>query len=180
MAREAEEWIKNCGMKGVNLQPWAYKLHAHERVFYPLYEKCLELNVPVTIHTGVNYSLTRSMDFGRPIYLDTIACDFPDLKIVASHGGWPWVNEMVAVAWKHPNVYIETGAVSPRYIGRPGTGWETFIQYGNTILKNQILYASEWPLIPFEKIVREAEALPLKDEVKENYLYKNAARLLRL
>jgi predicted TIM-barrel fold metal-dependent hydrolase len=180
MAREVEEWVKEGGMRGVNLQPWAYKLHAHDRLFYPLYEKCVELDIPVTVHTGINFTLTRSMDFGRPLYLDFIACDFPDLKLVASHGGWPWVNEMVAVAWKHPNVYIETGAVSPKYIGRAGTGWETFIQYGNSLLKDQILFASEWPLLPFERLIPEAKALPLKDEVKEKYLGGNAARLLGL
>ena len=180
MANEVEEWVRKGGMRGVNLQPWAYKLHAHDRAFYPLYEKCVELDIPVTIHTGINFSVTRSMDFGRPLYLDFIACDFPDLKIVASHGGWPWVNEMVAVAWKHPNVYIETGAVSPKYIGKADTGWETFIQYGNSILQNQILFASEWPLLPLERVVPEAKALPLKDEVKEKYLGSNAANLLGL
>ncbi|MBC7343329.1 MAG: amidohydrolase [Clostridia bacterium] len=180
MAKEVEGWVRNEGMKGVNLQPWAYKVYAHDRVFYPLYEKCLELNIPVTIHTGINYSLTRTMDYGRPLYLDIIACDFPDLKIVANHGGWPWVNEMVAVAWKHPNVYIETGAVSPKYIGRPGTGWEAFIHYGNTILKDQILFASEWPLLPMERLVSEANELPLRSDVRENYLYRNAARILGL
>ncbi len=179
MAKEAREWIGK-GMKGVNLQPWAYRMEAHDRRLYPLYEVCNELNVPVTIHTGVNWSLTHSMLYGKPINLDVIACDFPSLKIIASHGGWPWVNEMVAVAWKHKNVYIETGAVSPKYIARPGTGWETFIQYGNSILKEQILYASEWPLLPFERVVAEAEAMPLKDEVKRAYLYENAKRLLGL
>lgn len=178
MAKEVEEWVREKGMRGVNLQPWAYKVYAHDRVFYPVYEKCVELGVPVTIHTGVNWSLTRSMDFGRPLHLDVIACDFPELFIVASHGGWPWVNEMVAVAWKHPRVYIETGAVSPKYIGRPGTGWETFIQYADSVLKERILYASEWPLLSFERVVAETKALPLKEEVKEMYLGKNAARLL--
>lgn len=180
MAREVEEWVEKGGMRGVNLQPWAYKLHAHDKVFYPLYERCVELDIPVTIHTGINFSLTRSVDFGRPLYLDFIACDFPDLKIVANHGGWPWVNELVAVAWKHANVYIETGAVSPKYIGQAGTGWETLLQYGNSILKDQILFASEWPLLPLERLVPEARALPLKDEVREKYLGSNAARLLGL
>jgi predicted TIM-barrel fold metal-dependent hydrolase len=178
MAKEVEEWVKGKGMRGVNLQPWAYQLHAHDRKFYPVYEKCVELDIPVTIHTGVNWSLTRSMDYGRPIHLDYIACDFPELKIVASHGGWPWVNEMVAVAWKHPKVYIETGAVSPKYIGRPGTGWETFIQYANSILKERILYASEWPLLSFERVIAETKALPLKEDVKAAYLGENAAQLL--
>ncbi len=180
MAKEVREWVEEGGMRGVNLQPWAYKLYAHDRVFYPLYETCVDLDIPVTIHTSVNFSLTRPIDFGRPLYLDFVACDFPELKIVANHGGWPWVNEMVAVAWKHPNVYIETGAVSPKYIGRPGTGWETLVQYGNSLLQNQILFASEWPLLSFERLLPETRALPLKDKVKDKYLGQNAARLLGL
>jgi len=179
MAAEVKDWIGK-GMRGVNLQPWAYRLEAHDRRLYPVYETAMELGVPVTVHTGVNWSSNRSMLYGRPLNLDIVACDFPNLVIIASHGGWPWVNEMVAVAWKHRNVYIETGAISPKYIARPGTGWETLIQYGNSILKNQILYASEWPLLPFERVVAEAQAMPLKEEVKRAYLYDNAKRLLGL
>ena len=177
MAAELRDWVA-AGMRGVNLQPWAYRMEAHDRRFYPVYEVANELGIPVTVHTSVNWTLTRPIFYGRPINLDVVACDFPDLVLIASHGGWPWVNEMVAVAWKHPNVYIETGAVSPKYIGRPGTGWETFIQYADSILKKQILYASEWPLLTFERVVAEAQALPLKEEVKRAYLYENAKRLL--
>ncbi len=179
MAHEIRDWVDS-GMRGVNLQPWAYRMEAHDRRFYPVYEVASELGVPVTVHTSVNWSLNRPIFYGRPINLDIVACDFPDLKLIASHGGWPWVNEMVAVAWKHKNVYIETGAISPKYIGRPGTGWETLVQYANSILKDQILYASEWPLLSFERVVAEAEALPLKDEVKRAFLYENAKRLLGL
>jgi predicted TIM-barrel fold metal-dependent hydrolase len=178
MAKEVEEWVTEKGMQGVNLQPWAYPLYANDKVFYPLYEKCVELDIPVTIHTAINFSHTRSMDFGRPLYLDFIACDFPDLKIVANHGGWPWVTELVAVAWKHPNVYIETGAVSPKYIARSGTGWEPFLQYGNSVIQNQILFASEWPLMALERLIPEVDELELKDTVKAKYLGGNATQLL--
>lgn len=168
------------GAKGVNLQPFAYRMHAHDKRFYPLYAKCQELGLPVTIHTSINFSNDRSIDYGRPLYLCEIACDFPGLAIVANHGGWPWVTEMVAVAWKHSNVYVEIGAVSPKYIGTPGTGWEPLLLYGNrSLLEDRILFATD-SMLPFRRVIEEVRELPLKDETKMKWLGLNAARLLKL
>ena len=108
-----------------------------------------------------------------------MACDFPNLTIVANHGGWPWVTEMVAVAWKHPNVYIEIGAVSPKYIGTPGTGWEPLMVYGTSLLQDRVLFATD-NMLPPKRCVDELKALPLKDAVKDKWLGGNAARLLGL
>jgi predicted TIM-barrel fold metal-dependent hydrolase len=105
MAAVVEREVKERGFKGVNIQPWAYRVHCNDKRFYPVYQKCLDLDIPVTIHCSINFTVNRSIDYGRPVYLDEVACDFPDLTIVANHGGWPWVNELIAVAWKHPNVY---------------------------------------------------------------------------
>jgi predicted TIM-barrel fold metal-dependent hydrolase len=168
------------GARGVNLQPFSYRLHAHDKRFYPLYAKCQELGLPVTVHTSINFSNDRSIDFGRPLYLCEIACDFPNLTIVANHGGWPWVTEMVAVAWKHPNVYIEIGAVSPKYIGTPGTGWEPLLVYGNRgLLEDRVLFATD-SMLPFRRVIEELRELPLKEETKAKWLGANAARLLKL
>ena len=178
MAAVVEQEVRERGAKGVNLQPFSYRVMANDKRFYPLYAKCQELGVPVTIHSSINFSNDRSIAYGRPIVLDEIACDFPDLTIVANHGGWPWVNELVAVAWKHANVYIEIGAVAPKYIGTPGTGWETLLHYGNTsLLSDRVLFATD-NMIPYQRAVQELQELPLKDHVKEGWLGENAARLL--
>ncbi len=178
MAKVVEQEVRERGAKGVNLQPFSYKILAHDKRFYPLYAKCQELGVPVTIHSSINFSNDRSIEFGRPLYLCEIACDFPDLTIVANHGGWPWVNELVAIAWKHANVYIEIGAVAPKYIGTPGTGWETLMQYGNSsLLSDRVLFATD-NMIPYQRAVQELQDLPLKDHIKEGWLGENAARLL--
>jgi hypothetical protein len=139
----------------------------------------LELNIPVTIHCSINFTVNRTIDYGRPLYLDEVACDFPDLKIIANHGGWPWVTEMVAVAWKHPNVYIEIGAVSPKYIGTPGTGWESLMVYGNSLLQDRVLFATD-NMLPHQRCVEEIKALSLKTDVKEKWLGLNALNLLGL
>lgn len=167
------------GARGVNLQPFAYRLRCNDRRFYPLYARCSDLKVPVTVHCSVNFSRDRTIDFGRPIYLDEVACDFPDLTLVANHGGWPWVTELVAIAWKHPTVYIEIGAISPRYIARPGTGWEPLVVYGNSLLQDRVLWATD-SMLPFDRSLEEARQLPLKPEVMEKWLGENAARLLGL
>jgi predicted TIM-barrel fold metal-dependent hydrolase len=175
LKRYIEEW----GMKGLNLQTWVQGWYANDKRLYPLYEYCQQKDIPVAMHTSINFSTNRKIGYSRPLYIDEIACDFPKLTIIANHAGWPWVNEMVAVAWKHPNVFIETGGVSPKYISRPGTGWEMLLTYGNSILQDQILFASD-SLIPHQRIVKELDMLPFKDHVKEKYLYRNAMRVLKL
>ncbi len=176
---DLDRYVTRWGMKGLNLQPWVQGWYANDKRFYPLYSYCQRAGIPVAIHASLNFALHRRMDYSRPLYLDEIAGDFPNLTIVANHGGWPWVNEMVAVAWKRPNVYLEIGAVSPKYIARPGTGWELFLTYGNSVLQDQILFATD-SLIPHDRAVREVDQLPLKDEVKEKLLYRNAVRVLGL
>ena len=179
MAAVVEREVTERGIRGVNLQPFAYRLMANDRRFYPLYQKCQELGVPVTIHSSINFSNNRPISFGRPLPLCEIACDFPELTIVANHGGWPWVAELVGIAWKHSNVYIEIGAVAPKYLGTPGSGWETLLQFGNSLLQDQVLFATD-SMIPFERAVGELRELPLKPEVTEKWLGGNAAELLRL
>jgi hypothetical protein len=177
MAEVVERGVRESGFKGVNIQPFACRLRANNRRFYPVYAKCRELGVPVTLHTSINFSTNRPIDYGRPVYLDEVACDFPGLTLIANHGGWPWVAEMAAVAWKHPHVYIEIGAVAPKYIGTPGTGWEPLMVYGNSMLQDRILFATD-NMLPAARCVEELHALPLKESVKAKWLGMNAARLL--
>ena len=176
---DLDRYVNEWGMKGLNLQPWVQGWYANDKRLYPLYSYCQQKGLPVAIHASLNFALHRRIDYSHPLYLEEIACDFPQLTIVANHGGWPWVNEMVAVAWKHPNVYLEIGGVSPKYIARPGTGWELFLTYANSLLQDQILFATD-SLIPHERAVKEVDLLPLKDEVKEKLLYMNAMRVLNL
>ncbi|MBW2634156.1 MAG: amidohydrolase family protein, partial [Deltaproteobacteria bacterium] len=119
------------------------------------------------------------MDVGRPLYLDRVAIDFPELRIVASCGGWPWVPELVGVARRHQNVYIDTSSHRPKYLAMPGSGFEMLMQFGNTLLQDQIVFASGSGDLGLSigQIVKEMKELPLKDEVKEKWLYKNALQL---
>lgn len=176
---ELDRYVREWGMKGLNLQPWVQGIYSNDRRLYPLYSYCQHKAIPVTVHASVNFSTNRKIDYSHPLYLEEVACDFPDLTIVANHAGWPWVNEMVAVAWKHPNVYLETGGISPKYMVIPGTGWEPFLTYADSMLQDQILFATD-SIIPHDRAVKELDLLPLKDSVKEKLLYRNAFRVLKM
>jgi len=178
--RELEYSICELGLKGLNLPPFLQQLAPTDRRYYPLYAKCVELDVPVVLHVGINFFQEAYMEYSHPKYLDIIATDFPELKIVATHGGWPWVTEMVAVAWKHPNIFIDTAGQSPKYMTSPHMGWAPFLQLGNTLLQDRILFATRYPLLTYERVLEEFHQLPLKDDVKEKWLGKNAAQLLKL
>ena len=142
-----------------------------------VYAKCQELNIPITVHTSINFTIDRPIGLGRPLHISEVAAEFPDLIIVANHGGWPWVNEMVGVAWKHRNVYVEIGAQSPRYIAKPGTGWEPLITFGNSVIQDKILFATD-AMLPPQRVVRELMEMPLKDSVKDKWLGLNAQKLI--
>lgn len=176
-AQEVRRCVEELGLVGVNVQPFASGIHADAAVCYPVYTRCRDYDIPITVHTGINYSSSRSLEFGRPIYLDRVACDFPGIKIVMNHAGWPWVPEAVAIARKHPDVYLEIGGISPKYIGRERTGWEVFLQFANSLLSDQVLFATD-SMLPFARAVEEAKQLPLKPETIEKLMGANASRLL--
>jgi len=177
MVKVLERGVKEQGFKGLNFQAFAVRVSSTDSRFWPVYAKCQELGLIVAIHSSISFNVDRPLYYSHVCHLDEIACDFPELMLVANHGGWPWVTEMIAVAWKHPNVYIELGAVAPKYIGTPGTGWEPVMRYGDSLLQNQVLFATD-SMLPPKRCVSETKALPLKDEVKVKWLGGNAARLL--
>ncbi len=167
------------GLRGVAVRPFMFGIPPHHAKMYPIYSTCVELDIPIWFHLSINYS-TNNMEVERPIYLDIVAQDFPELKIIAGHGGWPWVNELVAVAWRNPNIYIDIASYLPKYIGMKGTGWEQLIHFGNSVLQDRILFGSTWLFMgmSIKQLADGVMELPLKEEVKRKWLYENAARLL--
>lgn len=177
-AAELEWALGDLGLKGLTIGPWEHELYPNDERYVPLYEICVKYQVPVTIHASVHFGRRTKLDYSRPLHIDEVAVRFPDLKIVAVHGGWPWVAELVAVAWRHRNVYIDISGVRPKYVGKPGTGWEPLIAYGNSLIQDKVLWGTAWPLQPFARSLAEVRALPLKPEVVEKWVHTNAARLL--
>jgi uncharacterized protein len=164
---------------GLGLQPAFFDMMPDDARLYPLYQVCEESRIPVWLHTGINYSPNHSMDADRPFRLEKILMHFPNIRIVACHSGWPWVGELCAVARKfYPRVFLEIGGVAPKYIFALGTGWDPFLQYANSLLQDQILFGTDWPIIAFKRGIAEIEAAPLKDSVRKKILFENGMRLI--
>jgi len=178
--RELEYAVRELGLRGLNLQCFEHKLRIDDAKMYPLYAKCIELDIPVNIHCSVNFSTDTAMDYGKPEFLDAVMVHFPELRVCAAPPGWPWVHELIAVAWRHKNVYISLAPVRPKYLAVENSGYEGLLQYGNTVLQDRIMFGTSYPLLPVERSIAEIEALPLKDASKRKWLHDNAARFLRV
>ena len=143
-----------------------------------MYAKAAELGLPVAVHTGINYSRRHPIEPEHPLLLDRVACDFPELTLIACHAAWPWTAEMVAVARRHPSVLMDFGGMAPKYLGVAGSGWEVMRRFMNTLLRDQILFATDWPVFPLPRAVEEWRALGLPEETLAAALGGNAERLL--
>ena len=174
------QFCKDAGMKGMTMQPSFFHMPIDDKRLYPIYAKCFELDLFVCVHTGVNYGVTHPIRNDHPLMLDDVVCDFPGLKMVACHAGWPWAAEMVAVARKHPSVFMEFGGLAPKYVGAQGTGWEVMFRFMNSLLSDQILFGTDWPVIPQSRAIPEWRDLGLKPHVLDKALAGNAEKLLSL
>jgi uncharacterized protein len=177
--RELEQRVREQGFQALGVSALVDGIPASDRRFYPLYTKAAELGVPVRIYSSMNYATDRPYDLGHPRHLDQVAIDFPELTIIGGLGGWPWVNEMVALVRRHPKLHLDTSAHRAKYLGQPGSGWEMLMQFGNTLIQDKVLVGLSASLVgqPHETLIREYLDLPLKDAVKEKWLYGNAARV---
>ncbi len=175
--RALEVAIRELGFVGAHLYPHWFELPPDHAKYYPFYAKCIELDVPIQIQVGhcLRYSAERPLrSVGRPITLDTVACDFPELKLVGIHIGWPWTEEMISVAYKHPNVYIGSDAYAPKH-------WPPeFVRYIDSWGQDKVLFGTDFPVIDPERARREIDALALRPESKRKFLRDNALRLYKL
>ena len=175
--RELEKAVREYGFIGAHFYPHWFELAPDHAKWYPFYAKCVELDIPVQLQVGQSMVYEPShplRSVGRPITLDSVACDFPELKIVGIHVGIPWTEEMIAMAWKHPNVYIGTDAHAPRY-------WpDSFVKYINSYGQDKVIFGTDFPILDFQRARDEVEALGLKPGPKEKLLRGNALRLYGL
>lgn len=172
--REVEKCVKEFGFKGIRILPWLWNLPPTTNYYYPIYAKCIELDIPIMFQVGHTGPLAPS-DPGRPIpYIDQIALDFPELKIVGGHIGYPWTDEMISCAWKHPNVYIDTSAYAPEFYP------QQLVHFMNTYGQDKVMFGTNWPQLMWDKCIEQAKQLPLKEKAMENFMWKNVNRVLKL
>jgi hypothetical protein len=172
--RTIERAVREYGFKAVKIEPFLWNRPPTDRLFYPVYAKCVELDVTFTTQIGHTGPLYPS-EVGRPIYLDRVALDFPELRIVGGHIGWPWTDEAIAVAWKHQNVWIDTSAHVPKHFP------PAFVHFMQTFGKEKCLFASDWPLLPVARPLGElGQYCPMPDDVRRKFLRDNAVRAFKL
>ncbi len=163
--------VSDLGLRGLRILPWLWELHPDDRRFYPLYAACVELGIPLCLQVGQTGPL-RPSEFGRPIpHLDRVALEFPELVIVAGHIGFPWTNEMIGLATKFLNVYIDTSAYTPRRYP------PELVTYMRGHGRKKVLFGSNWPMIEPRKCIAEVGALGLDAEGEQAFLHGNAARV---
>lgn len=175
--RELEAAVTDLGFVGAHLYPHWFGLPPNHAKYYPYYSKCCELDIPIMMQVGQNLVYSRGEalpSVGRPIYLDQVAIDFPELKLIGIHIGVPWTDEMIAMAWKHENVYIGGDAYAPRY-------WPAqLVHYLNSYGQDKVMFGTDWPVIDPERAVAEIEAMELKPEARCKLMRDNALRVFRL
>jgi hypothetical protein len=172
--RELRRCVRERGFRGLRLLPWLWNLPPNDRRYYPLYAECVELGVPFCLQVGHTGPLAPS-EPGRPIpYLDEVALDFPELTIVGGHIGFPWTLEMISLARKYPNVYIDTSAYKPsRYPPE-------LVEYLRSGGRRKVLFGSNYPMLQPAACLAEVAALGLDEEAARLFLYENALRVFRL
>ena len=177
----ARRLIGDYKVKGFKFHPTVQEFFPNDRLAYPLYEAIAEARLPALFHTGQTGigAGTRGggglrLKYSNPLCLDDVAADFPDMPIVLAHPSFPWQEEALSVATHKPQVYIDLSGWSPKYFP------PILVQYANTLLKDKILFGSDYPVLHPEKWVEEFDKLPIKPEVRPKIMKENAARLLKL
>lgn len=178
---EAKRLIAAGKIRGFKLHPPVQQFHANDKLAYPFYEVINQAKLPVIFHTGhsgIGTGLPGGggvhLKYGNPMDIDDVAVDFPDMPIIMAHPSFPWQDEAISVCLHKPQVYIDLSGWSPKYFPA------NLLQYANTLLKNKVLFGSDYPLISPDRWLSDFEKLSIRDEVRPLILKENAMRLFGL
>ena len=179
--QQAKTAIRDLKMLGFHFHPIMGHFAVDDRRFYPLWETINELKVPVMIDVGTTGmgagmpgGLGAKIRHAHPGHIDELAADFPNLTIIAAHPGWPWVDEMTAVALHKGNVFWELSGWAPKYFP------EELKRDARSRLVDKIMFGSDYPSIPYDRLMKEWGELGYKEDVMEKIFHKNAERVLGL
>jgi hypothetical protein len=177
--REARRLVDAGVVHGLKLHPPIMEFVPNDRAAYPLYEVFAEARLPVLFHTGHSGIGTGMrggggirLKYGNPMPIDDVAVDFPDMPIIMAHPSFPWQDEAISICLHKPQVYIDLSGWSPKYFS------PTLVQYANTLLKEKVLFGSDYPMLTPERWMADFEKIPIRDEVRPLILKENALRLL--
>ncbi|GII90512.1 amidohydrolase family protein [Sinosporangium siamense] len=185
--KAAIEEIRRChaeyGIKGVGeLNPGRQRFFPNDRHFYPIWEACAELGLVVMFHggflgagAGTPGGMGYKLEYTRPIpYLDDVAADFPELKIISAHPGWPFHLDNLAACWHKSNFYIDLSGWAPKY-------WPPdVVHYANSIITKRVLFGTDWPVLEVDRWVKEFDDLGFKETSRRRIMLDNAKELFGL
>jgi len=178
---EARRLIRDHDFRGFKFHPNIQAFFPNDRAFYPLYEVIAEAGLPALFHSGhsgIGAGLPGGggirLKYSNPMCVDDVAVDFPELTIVLAHPSFPWQDEAISVALHKRQVYLDLSGWSPKYFP------PQLVQYANTLLKDRVLFGSDYPMITPDRWLRDFEQADFKDEVRPLILKENAARFLKL
>jgi predicted TIM-barrel fold metal-dependent hydrolase len=179
---ELDRAVTALGLRGLKLHPIVQAFWPNDRRFYPLWDACVGLGIPVMFHTGttgvgagVPGGNGLRLKYGNPMpALDDLAAEFPGLTIIGAHPSFPWQDEMLAIAVHKTNVYLDLSGWSPKYFS------PTLVQYTKSLLQDRVLFGTDYPFLTPDQWLTEFDKLGFKPEVRQKILLDNARRLLRL
>ncbi|MCG5219303.1 amidohydrolase family protein [Streptosporangium sp. KLBMP 9127] len=179
--RQARRLVEEHGVRGFKFHPSIQGFFPNDRIAYELYAVIEEAGAIALFHTGqtgigagVPGGGGIRLKYSNPLHVDDVAADFPHLKIILAHPSFPWQDEALAVATHKPGVHIDLSGWSPKYFP------PQLVQYANTLLKDKVLFGSDYPVLTPDRWLADFAKLPIKDEVRPKILKENAARLLGL
>ncbi|MBT8339191.1 MAG: amidohydrolase [Desulfatitalea sp.] len=172
--RELEAAVKEYGFIGAHLHTYGFSRAINHRDYWPYYAKCHELDIPVVMQVGHSAEAMPS-DLARPVRLDDIALYFPRLRIVGAHTGWPWVEELIAMSWKHRHIYIGTSMHLPKYWDR------SLVSFLNTRRGiGKVMFGSDYPGLSYDEALQQLDQIRLKEEAKKSLLRGTALKVFNL
>ena len=173
---ELEEAINDYGFVGAHWYPHWFAIPPDAPQIYPIYAKCCELDIPIMMQVGQNlvYSKERRLpSVAKPILLDQVAIDFPELILIGIHIGVPWTDEMIAMCWKHENLFMAGDAYAPKH-------WpKQMVHYANSYGRHKVMFGTDWPVVGPERAVREVDEFGMRPEAHQMLMRDNALRLFK-
>lgn len=172
--RDLEAAVKEHGFVGAHAYPHWFSLPPDAAQWYPIYAKCCELDIPIMMQVGQNLIYQKDVrlpSVARPILLDRIAIDFPELRLIGIHVGIPWAEEMIAMAWKHENVFIGIDAYAPRHLP------QSIVRYMDSYGADKVLFGTDWPVIDPRRAMQELKDHGLRPASFEKVVRLNALKV---